>query len=123
MAGRPVVRFAAEEQAALEAKAAARWERVGRGELSPEAGMGAIEEWTMEIGGNRLALVPSTSEWLYYDPVHDTWEPTGYTAGTVRFGVGPDGLGVKHLARFCGNCGAPGDGRDRFCGACGSERS
>lgn len=124
MEGRTLVNevtFADEEQTLLEAKATARWARVERGEFTPEAGMGAIEEWKLEIAGHQLLLVPSTREWLYYDRVHDTWEPTGYSAGEVRFGVDAGALGVKRVARlaFCGACGAPAQPGDRFCGACG----
>lgn len=117
--------FADDEQVALEAKATARWGRVDRGELTPESGMGTIEEWQLDIAGHRLLLVPSTGEWLYYDSVHDTWEPTGYSAGEVRFGVDAEALGVKRIASvaFCGACGAPAQPDDRFCGACGEAHS
>jgi len=117
--------FAEEDQAALEAKAAARLSRVERGELTPQAGMGTIEEWRLDLPGHQLLLVPSTREWLYYDQVHDTWEPTGYCAGEVRFGVSADSLGVKRIRAvgFCGACGAPAQPEDRFCGGCGEIHS
>jgi hypothetical protein len=117
--------FAEEDQAALEAKATARLSRVERGELTPQAGMGTIEEWRLDLCAHRLLLVPSTREWLYYDRAHDTWEPTGYLAGEVRFGVNGDTLGVKRIraAAFCGACGAPAQPGDRFCGVCGKAYS
>lgn len=93
-----MVTFAAEEQAALEARAAARWARVERGELTPEEGMGTSGEWELRVGEHRLLLVPSTGEWLWLDEVHGTWEPTGHAAGQVRFGVQDGELGVKRLS-------------------------
>ena len=66
-----------EEQAALEAKAVVRWARVERGELTPEAAMGSMDEWMLDSDGRRLLLVPSTREWLYFDDVHGTWESAG----------------------------------------------
>jgi hypothetical protein len=116
-----MVIFAEEEQAALEAKAVARWAPVERGELSATSAMGTPEEWTIEIGAHRLLLVPSTREWLFYDHVHDSWESTGYIAGAVQFGVCAGELGVRRTVRvaYCGRCGARATAGDRFCGACG----
>lgn len=90
-----MVTHASEEQAALEARAMARWARVEAGELTPEQGMGSMDEWELRLGAHRLALVPSTRQWLFLDPVHGTWEPTGFSAGQAVFGVQDGELGVR----------------------------
>lgn len=136
--------FAEEEQAALEAKAAARWASVERGETTPAQAMGEMAEWQLEIGGCRLLLVPFNRQWLRYDSIHDTFEPTGYRAGQAHFGVLDGALGVKlrtpvpaptttapiplaaegapqaPARRFCGSCGAARRPEARFCGSCGT---
>ena len=78
--------FAERAQAALEARAAKQWSRVRRGQLTPEVAFGQIEDWQLSVGDQLLALVPSTMEWLYFDPVHGSWNSTGQTAGQMIFG-------------------------------------
>lgn len=87
--------FAEEAQAALEARAAVRRARVDRGELTPESGMGSMQEWRLDLGGYQLYLAPLTGEWLYLDPAHEAIEPTGYRSGDVTFGVLDGMLGVR----------------------------
>jgi hypothetical protein len=76
--------FAEAEQAALEERA----ERA--------TDYGTPEDWALAIGDHRLLLVPTTKEWLYFDTLHGTYEPTGHGAGEVWFGVANGRLGVKH---------------------------
>ncbi len=75
--------FALTEQAALEERAATA------------TGYGVPEDWMLTVGDHRLLLVPTTGEWLYFDTLHGTYEPTGHAAGEVWFGVVDGHLGVK----------------------------
>ena len=88
-------RFAGDAQIELESRAEQQLARAERGEITPQELMGTISDWTLEIGPHRVALVPPTGEWLYYDAIHGTWEPTGYKAGEVRFGIRDGELGVR----------------------------
>jgi ribosomal protein L40E len=46
---------------------------------------GDLEEWILQLGSYRFLLFPYPGVWLFYDPVHDTWQDTGYHIGEVRF--------------------------------------
>ena len=43
------------------------------------------EELFLIVAGHKLVLDPYTRQWLHYDRVHATWEPTGFGPGDVRF--------------------------------------
>lgn len=45
---------------------------------------GPYEDYELVLGRNRLVLVP-TGEWLWLDPLHETWERTGIGVGEVAF--------------------------------------
>ncbi|HET9655311.1 MAG TPA: hypothetical protein VFP72_08150 [Kineosporiaceae bacterium] len=99
--------FAEEAQAAVEARAQARRARVERGELTPQAGMGSMDEWRLDLGGYQLYLTPLSGDWLYLDPVHQTIEPTGYRCGEVTFGVLDGTLGARLRERQSAALPAP----------------
>jgi len=74
-----------ERQAALEARAAGLWPLVEQGQLDVAVALGEMEDWRLDVDGHELLLVPSTREWFWHDPIHDSWDPTGYRAGEVVF--------------------------------------
>jgi hypothetical protein len=58
---------------------------------------GEIDEWILELGPFRLFLNPFNRRWLYYDPIHDSWEDTGYNLGEVRFFMEADELRTEKI--------------------------
>ena len=46
---------------------------------------GALETWIMKLGERSLLLFPLQYEWMYWDALHETWEPTGVAPGEAEF--------------------------------------
>jgi hypothetical protein len=60
--------------------------------------LGPMEEWIFDLEGHQLFLNPVARQWLFFDRVHKTWEPTGFGPGEVEFIVFQDQLGVRLTA-------------------------
>jgi hypothetical protein len=46
---------------------------------------GALDSWIMQLGERSLLLSPIQNQWLYWDAIHETWEPTGVAPGEGEF--------------------------------------
>ncbi|WP_331953641.1 hypothetical protein [Pengzhenrongella sp.] len=84
MAAQPVV---ADAQRAIERRATDIRTRVLAGSLAPGDATGDFEDWVLDLDGYRLLLHPPTGQWLGYDRVHNTWEPTGIGSGEATFTI------------------------------------
>lgn len=84
-------------QRALEERRAQVWDRVLAGDLDVTAALGSPDDWELTVGGARFLLHPATAEWLHLDEVHDSWEPTGFRAGEVVFGVSGRLVGARRV--------------------------
>ena len=67
----------------------ARFQQISQYPFDPnrtlEEAFGPVEYWTLAMGRYQLLLLPITGQWWYLDPLHQTWENTGYKAGEITF--------------------------------------
>ena len=66
-------------QDALERRLADAEQQLTAGDLTPETAGGELGDWTMSIGDQRFLLHPAQRSWYYYDRLHESWEPTGWS--------------------------------------------
>jgi len=117
-------------QADLEAALAAQQASLAARPWSPDATVadifGPVESWMVKIGQRTLLLDPVSQSWYYYDPYHDTWEPTGFGPGEVEFNAIGRHLGYRRLPpplETCPGCGRSLPPNSRFCPKCGRRFS
>jgi len=109
-------------QQALEARLAELWAAGPATGATIEEAFGPFEEWTLSLGERSLLLHPAHKAWFYLDPIHDTWEPTGFGPGEVAFIASGTHLGYRREAPspltcpYCGRQTPPGS---HFCKLCG----
>lgn len=58
---------------------------------------GPIENWTLELGSQTLFLDPLEKAWYYLEPLHQSWERTGFGPGEAQFVAVGNKLGVRHF--------------------------
>jgi len=109
-------------QQALETRLAELWARGPAADATIEQTFGPFESWTLSLSKWTLLLHPAAGAWFYRDPIHDTWEPTGFEPGDVTFIAGSTHLGYRrtgsaHLT--CPHCGGRTPPGSRFCKLCG----
>lgn len=130
-------------QESLEARLLQIWSEGVAEDQTVEESFGPYESWLLPMGAHQLLLHPVLKEWLYLDPLHDTWERTGYGPGEVVFTVQDGRLGARKKGAggeaapledvpaeeppvstkeipACPRCQAPVDAADFFCPRCGA---
>jgi len=115
-------RPAAGAQQALEARLGELWARGPDMDATIEETFGPFEEWMLSLGERVLLLHPASKVWLYLDPIHDTWESTGFGLGEVAFVAGGTHLGYRRKAPApltCPHCGSRTPPGSHFCKQCG----
>lgn len=90
--------------------------------------LGLIDDWVIQIEEQRLFLNPFSGEWLYFDPLHDSWEHTEFKAGEATFTVRGGLLRAMSTAPGnskiqCKTCGKTIGLGERFCSGCGAAVS
>ena len=111
-------------QQALEARLAKLWARGLDANATIEEAFGPFEDWTLSLGERSLLLHPASRAWFYLDPIHDTWEPTGFGPGEVAFVASGSRLGYRHkteVAPTCPHCGGKTPLGSHFCKLCGTQ--
>lgn len=104
--GKAVMVDDARRQSMLEARLKQIWERGVSQSAQVAAVFGLLESWVLPVGTHRLLLHPVLKEWLYYDAVHDSWQPTGIAPGEGVFYAQGKHLGLKR-APAAGSPGVP----------------
>ena len=115
-------RPAAGAQQALETRLAELWAGGPDVDATIEEAFGPFEEWTLTLGDWSLLLHPASKVWLYLDPIHDTWESTGFGPGEVAFVAGGTHLGYRRTtpaSLTCPHCGRQTPAGSHFCKRCG----
>ena len=111
-------------QEALETRLAELWARGPDTNATIEEAFGPFEDWMLSLGERALLLHPAAKAWLYLDPIHDTWESTGFGPGEVAFFTSGSRLGYRQrtpAALTCPHCGGKTPVGSRFCKRCGTR--
>ena len=120
----PTPESAGAAQQALEARLAEIWARGPHADATIEEAFGPFEAWTLSLGECALLLHPASRAWFYLDPIHDTWESTGFGPGKVAFVASGTHLGYRRKAPpplTCPHCGRQTPPGSHFCKQCGKR--
>jgi hypothetical protein len=114
------------EQESLEARLLQIWTGDVPEDQTVEEVFGPYESWLLSLGTHQLLLHPVLKEWLYLDPLHDTWERTGFGPEEVVFVVQGGRLGARKKDAsaggiVCPSCGHRNPADASFCARCGTR--
>lgn len=132
--GKAMMRADAARQTELEARLQLIWQRGVAQDATIPVVFGPLESWQLQVGLHRLLLDPLQKQWLHYDPLHDSWQPTGIGPGEGIFYAWGKRLGLQRPAEAprqppreaagtgtnrCPACAMRIQPTQRYCNRCG----